>query len=589
MLLTKSFFNPALLRSDLRRCWPLFAGYTFLWFLILPLRMWNDVPADLQAAHPYEARSVALEIIANATTAAIWIHLIFGIVLAMALFSYLSSARGTYGMHSFPASRGCQFRTHVLSCVGCVAVSNVLICLLSAQSGGTHWGASLSWLVFSLVTFLLFFSLGVFCCMLCGWLPAMAVAYGAVNFVVIFCRILADAMCSTFYPSYNDTAFSMGRDHIVVWLTPVLRLHQNLYEVYKNGSGPLLSAGTWKSLLVYGIAALVLLAAGALLYRIRRSEASGDTLAFRPLRPVVRWVVGILGGLGLGLVLAAMLSCTKNTPALLACIVTLGLACMIVTQMLIARTPRVFGKLWPELLALTLCIKADLFGFERRIPQTDQVESVEVYQWAIYGSKARITDPEEIDAIVQAHRYLADCAAKENLGSDWLGKNTICITYHLKNGGTLARQYQLRDEDRTAVRAMLETETFRRSLVLDDVNVNADALRHGYITNFSKERRRELTAQECRLLYQTLLEDIAHMNMLDPDLYDYQDPCLDIMLEDDEKTISARLNPQCTRTLALLQEWGLISSPGEAFGATDKEDAEDTIAYSGGIPSITIA
>ena len=144
--------------------------------------------------------------------------------------------------------------------MGCVAVSNVLICLLSAQSGGTHWGASLSWLVFSLVTFLLFFSLGVFCCMLCGWLPAMAVAYGAVNCVVIFCRILADAMCSTFYPSYNDTAFSMGRDHIVVWLTPVLRLHQNLYEVYNNGSGPLLSASAWKSLLVYGIVALVLLA-----------------------------------------------------------------------------------------------------------------------------------------------------------------------------------------------------------------------------------------------------------------------------------------------------------------------------------------
>lgn len=114
-------------------------------------------------------------------------------------------------------------------------------------------------------------------------------AYGAVNCVVIFCRILADAMCSTFYPSYNDTAFSMGRDHIVVWLTPVLRLHQNLYEVYNNGSGPLLSAGTWKSLLVYGIAALVLLAASALLYRIRRSEASGDTLAFRPLR---RWCGG---------------------------------------------------------------------------------------------------------------------------------------------------------------------------------------------------------------------------------------------------------------------------------------------------------
>ena len=396
MLLTKSCFNPALLRSDLRRCWPLLAGYTFLWFLILPLRMWNDVPADLQAAQPEDARRTALEIIGNTTTAAIWIHLIFGIVLAMALFSYLSSARGTYGTHSFPASRSCQFRTHVLSCVGCVAVSNVLICLLSAQSGGTHWGASLSWLVFSLVTFLLFFSLGVFCCMLCGWLPAMAVAYGAVNCVAIFCRILADGMCSIFYPSYNDTVLSMGQNHIVAWLTPVLRLHLDLQGMYRDGSGPLLSATAWKSLLVYGIAALVLLVAGALLYRIRRSEASGDTLSFRPLRPVVRWVVGLLGGLGLGLVLAGMLSCTKNTPALLACIVTLGLACMIGTQMLIARTPCVFGKLWPELLALcavllalTLCIKADLFGFERRIPQTDQVEPVEVYHRGIYGSAAK--------------------------------------------------------------------------------------------------------------------------------------------------------------------------------------------------------
>ena len=595
MLLTKSFFNPALLRSDLRRCWPLFAGYTFLWFLILPLRMWNDVPADLQAAQPEDARRTALEIIGNATTAAIWIHLIFGIVLAMALFSYLSSARGTYGMHSFPASRGCQFRTHVLSCVSCVAVSNVLICLLSAQSGGTHWGASLSWLVFSLVTVLLFFSLGIFCCMLCGWLPAMAVAYGAVNCVVIFCRILADAMCSIFYPSYNDTVLSMGQNHIVAWLTPVLRLHLDLQEMYKDGNGPLLSAAAWKSLLVYGIAALVLLVAGALLYRIRRSEASGDTLAFRPLRPVVRWVVGLLGGLGLGLVLAGILSCTENTPALLACIVTLGLACMIVTQMLIARTPRIFGKLWPELLALcavllalTLCIKADLFGFERRIPQTDQVESVEAYHRGIYGNTARITDPTEIDAIVQAHRYLADCAAKDNRGSDWHWRNTINITYHLKNGGTLSRQYQLRDEDLTAVRAMLESETFRRSVVLDSVDVNADALRHGYINNSDKELERDLSAQECRLLYQTLLEDIAHMNMLDPALYDYQNSRLDITLEDDEKTISARLNPQCTRTLALLQEWGLIGSPGEVFDATDDGDAEDTIAYSSSIGIITI-
>ena len=46
---------------------------------------------------------------------------------------------------------------------------------------------------------------------------------------------------------------------------------------------------------------------------------------------------------------------------------------------------------------------------------------------------------------------------------------------------------------------------------------------------------------------------------------------------------------QADNTLALLQEWGLIGSPGEAFDAADDGDAEDTIAYSGGIPNIAIA
>lgn len=592
MLLTRSFFNPALLRSDLRRCWPLFAGYTFLWFLILPLRMWNDVSASVQAAHPEQARRIALEIIGDAATAAIWIHLIFGIVLAMALFSYLSSARATCGMHSFPAGRGCQFRTHVLCGIGCVAVSNVLICLLSAQSGGTHWGASLSWLVFSLVTFLLFFALGIVCCMLCGWLPAMIVAYGAVNCVAILCRILVDALCNLFYPSYNDTLLSMGQDNIVVWLTPVMRLRLCMTAMYGEGNAPLLPASAWKSLLVYGIVAVVLLAASALLYSIRRSEASGDTLAFRPLRPVVRWGVGLLGGLGLGVVLALVLNCTGNTVALLACVIVLGLVCMIGTQMLIARTPRIFGKLWPELLALCaalmalcLCIKGDLFGFQQRVPQADQVESATIYSGFLTCNATTFTDASEIDAVLQAHRYFADRAAQEGRDAAGYGRNLI-ITYALKNGGTLSRQYDLRSEDLSQVKKLVDTDTFRHSLVLDGIASSSDKLRYGWVNIPSADVSRELAAQQCRTLYEAVLEDIANLDMTDPALYQNQNCLLQIDLEDTglDRDISVYLNRQCTRTLALLQQWGIIQTPEAAFGAADDYagvQVGDTIEYPG--------
>ena len=591
MLLTRSFCNRALLRSDLRRCWPLFAGYTFLWFLILPLRMWNDIPAALQATYPDSARRTALEIIGSATQAATWINLFFGLILAMALFSYLGNTRATYGLHSFPAGRGCQFRTHVLCGVGCVAASNVLMCLLSAQNGGSHWGASLSWLVFSLVTFLLFFSMGILCCMLCAWLPAMIVAYGALNCVAILCRLLVDVMCGLFYPSYNDNVLSMSRENIVVWLTPVLRLRFGLTAMYGEGDAALLPASAWKSLLVYGIVAVVLLAVSWLLYRIRRSEASGDTLAFRPLRPVVRWIAGVLGGLGLGVALALILCCTSNTVGLLACIVALGLVCMIGAQMLIARTPRVFGKLWPELIALCvvlialcLCIKGDVFGFERRVPQASQVESVEVFSGAMTRGNTSLTTPEEIDAALQAQRYFVNRSDQENDDAARYGQ-TVIFTYSLKNGGTLSRRYSLCSGDLPQVKALTETDTFRRSLVLDAAeDISADNLRYGWVDIPVEEISQELTAQQSKDLYEAVLEDIAAMNMADPDLYRNQNCRVQIHLEDGvgDRDVAITLNPQCTRALALLQEWGIIQSPEVAFGAVDDDpDYVDTIEYPG--------
>ena len=71
MLLTRSFYNPALLRSDLRRCWPLLGGYTLLWLLILPLHLWR-ILAD-EAPEFYQ--STIQRILQGAVSASVWINL----------------------------------------------------------------------------------------------------------------------------------------------------------------------------------------------------------------------------------------------------------------------------------------------------------------------------------------------------------------------------------------------------------------------------------------------------------------------------------------------------------------------------------
>ena len=57
---------------------------------------------------------------------------------------------------------------------------------------------------------------------------------------------------------------------------------------------------------------------------------------------------------------------------------------------------------------------------------------------------------------------------------------------------------------------------------------------------------------------------------------------LDDTVHDWESSIY--LNRQCTRTLALLQEWDINQTPEDAFGIDDKGDYADTIEY----PGITV-
>lgn len=583
MLLTRSFYNPAMLRSDLRRTWPLLGGYTLIWLLFLPLRLMRALDG---VAPKFAAQSIQVSI-EEAMYASTWINLFAGLILAASLFSYLSSPRATYGLHSLPVSRGCQFRTHVLCGVGGVVCSNVVIAALTilVQLGGSvNWGMTLTWLVCATVSFLLFFALGVVSCMLCGWLPGVVVAYGALNSVAAVVKILISTLCSIFYPSYNDSWYDVSYDGVVTWLTPILRLQYSLNDVslYARDTETADLTAMWQSLLVYGIAAVVLLAAAWLLYTVRRSERSGDTVAFKPLRPVVRWAAGLLGGLGLGIVFASLIGSPDEFGLLLICTVVMGLACMIGAQMLLAKTPKVFKKLWPELIALWLvitvlytCMEKDAFGYERRIPRVSQVESVEVNA-TMWRTGCKISDPDEITTVLQAHKYLqsADDTAAGNV------YRAFVFSYKLKDGSYLSRRYYFSDAERAGLLPLLETDSFRRSAVISTWgNVNTQALRTGYYTLGGQQT--ELTREQARALYNAILDDAAALDMTTVDLYEGEQCRMDIRVQNLDGSVQADLylNRQCTRALQLLQDWGIIESPDEIFVTEAIDGADHAQAY----------
>ncbi|MBQ1619952.1 MAG: hypothetical protein II094_03045, partial [Oscillospiraceae bacterium] len=79
-----SFFNPTLFRSNLRRFWPLWAGYALMWLVVLPLPLLTRLARERGIA-PYHALSFQRDMLGVCVTGGHLFAIVFGIFFAMAM------------------------------------------------------------------------------------------------------------------------------------------------------------------------------------------------------------------------------------------------------------------------------------------------------------------------------------------------------------------------------------------------------------------------------------------------------------------------------------------------------------------------
>ena len=297
-------------------------------------------------------------------------------------------------------------------------------------------------------------------------------------------------------------------------------------EVYLR----VLPEGGMTSLLVYAIVGLALLALGWLLYRRRPSEAAGDAIAFRWLRPIVRWTVGLCGGLGLGLFLSVALlgGLVGGLVQLLLCQTVMGLLCFFAAQMLLQKSFRVFRRSWKEALALvialaaiTLCIRQDFFDVQNRIPGASQVDTVSVQLYAGDISYCETDDPAVLERVQALHR--AALAQGEDMADNSDRHMSIRLRYELKNGDTVRRDYTIAcvsgTETYRLTNQLLNMPQFRRSAMgIDWLETSGlDAVRSGYVEDYwtgaTVDLTREQATELCRLAQQDA-NDVSDSDVL---------------------------------------------------------------------------
>ena len=105
----KGWFSLTLFRKNWARFWPLAAGYGLIQFFVLPMDLITRADYSRNMSQLFANR------ILSATTWAVALGLVFGLLAAMALVVYLMNSRSVGMLHALPIRREGLFLTNWLT------------------------------------------------------------------------------------------------------------------------------------------------------------------------------------------------------------------------------------------------------------------------------------------------------------------------------------------------------------------------------------------------------------------------------------------------------------------------------------------
>ena len=181
------------------------------------------------------------------------------------------------------------------------------------------------------------------------------------------------------------------------------------------------------------------------------------------------------------------------------------------------------------LAAVCVCVRMDVAGVERRVPKTDEIESVTAQCRNIQPFTATSGDTETIEAIRAIHRAILEQVEDGDVDLDgtliedgqyiW-----IRLKYTLTDGSTLERGYNVPVRRAsalyTAINQMMSTPLARQELAISGTADADSAPLGGSIYSVDTGDVRNLTAVEAQMLYQAAQQDVAEGRVISDILSD---------------------------------------------------------------------
>ncbi len=429
-------------------------------------------------------------------------------ILALRLSAYQHNRRQIDHYHALPVTRQGWLTLHFLTAI--VLFAAVLLVLLALKLAVAftfmhgYYSLYLSWYGIHFVQILLTFFLTFVLTMLAGQLTGHILAQAEMALLLQFgipgLSGLFFALFSALWPTFTTISFLKS---MVYWspLSVLFCMPQNNYNPanYPSSSDylantPLPFVGLKPFILMLAVSA----AAAVLtfvLYRRRPLERGGQTFihAFTalPVRAYLIFVVALVFSVGIYTLM------DQNFILLILSFVIFSILVHLFCAISFNRDVRSFGKKIPLTailalltLAFVFSVRADVYGFNRYVPDTGKVNEVSL---TISGLPNQLEDVANLKN--EQTVELANQLAKNSIDHLWIQRDhpdqhpqTVSLTYDwtLKNGKKVSRVYAItKNQLDQLIPNLYNQKEFRQALWTDLFNGELTSLNYSDITIFS--------------------------------------------------------------------------------------------------------